>query len=263
MSKKGRHIIALVSVFLILACSLEDVIKPAMLPTSFPPTAVQLVTLVVVQPSLTAGIETIPAAAQPMQELQPCSLVTTAEVEAILGEPATAPNVISGGCAFNNAKDSLYAVSVGAAQDKQADSILQGQAMLLGFAGVQLDQAKMAQLKALSDAQDFKGFFTQLVATAQGSTVAKVQLVEDGVSDVVYWAWLTAQSRKQGAYVAVRGNTLVNVNVVVADTNSEQSMLEASQSLADKIFDRLPANFSLAEPTVASTPMLLPSTPIE
>lgn len=263
MNKKVQRIIALVPSFLILACSLESVISPATPATSVPPTAIVLVTLVVAQPSPSGSVETTLAVLQPMQELQPCSLVTKEEVEAILGEPATAPNVISGGCAFNNAKDSLYAVSVGAAQAGQADGILQGQAMLLGFAGAQLDQAKMAQLKSFSDAQDFKGFFTELVATAQGLTAIKAQLVEDGVSDVVYWAWLMSESRRQGAYVAVRGKTLVNVNVVVADSKSEQSMLEASQSLAGKIFDRLPAEFSLAMPTVVSTPMLLTGTPIE
>jgi hypothetical protein len=172
--------------------------------------------------------------------------------------------VSSGGCAFNNASDSLYAVSVGAAQAGQAEGILQGQAMLLGFAGVQFDETKMAHFNLLSDAQDFKTFFTELVAAAQGSTAVKAQLVEDGVSDVVYWAWLTAQSRRQGAFVVVRGKTLVNVNVVVAESKSEQSMLEASQSLANKIFDRLPADFTLGMPTVAPTqpwPTAVPTQP--
>jgi len=277
MNKIAQYMIALGSVFLILACSMGSV--PNNLSTSVPPAAIERATLMPYQPAQTVNGEVTPVViqpgqpangeatfgvAQPGQELQPCSLVTTAEVEAILGEPATAPTVSSGGCAFNNASDLLYAVSVGAAQAGQADGILQGQVMLLGFAGVQLDQAKMAHFKLLSDAQDFKTFFTELVAAAQGSTVVKAQLVEDGVNDVVYWAWLTAQSRRQGAFVAVRGKTLANVNVVVADSKSEQSMFEASQALANKIFDRLPANFTLGMPTVAPTqplPTLVPGGP--
>jgi hypothetical protein len=274
MNKIAQHMIALVLVFLILACNLGSVTNN--LSTSVTPTAMERATLMPYQPAQTvnaevtpvviqpAAGEVTPGAAQPGQELQPCSLITSAEAEAILGEPATAPTVSSGGCAFNNASDSLYAVSVGVAQAGQAEGILQGQVMLMGFAGVQFDEAKMTRFNNLSDAQDFKTFFTELVAAAQGSTVVKAQLVEDGVSDVVYWAWLTAQSRRQGAYVAVRGKTMVNVNVVVADTKPEQSMFEASQALANKIFDRLPANFILGMPTVAPTqplPTLVPGGP--
>ena len=274
MNKIAQHMIALVLVFLILACNLGSVTNN--LSTSATPTAMERATLMPYQPAQTvnaevtpvviqpAAGEVTPGAAQPGQELQPCSLITSAEAEAILGEPATAPTVSSGGCAFNNASDSLYAVSVGVAQAGQAEGILQGQVMLMGFAGVQFDEAKMTRFNNLSDAQDFKTFFTELVAAAQGSTVVKAQLVEDGVSDVVYWAWLTAQSRRQGAYVAVRGKTMVNVNVVVADTKPEQSMFEASQALANKIFDRLPTNFILGMPTVAPTqplPTLVPGGP--
>ena len=279
MNKIAQHMIALVLVFLILACNLGSVTNN--LSTSVTPTAMERATLMPYQPAQTvnaevtpvviqpAAGEVTPGAAQPGQELQPCSLITTAEAEAILGEPATAPTVSSGGCAFNNASDSLYAVSVGVAQAGQAEGILQGQVMLMGFAGVQFDEAKMTRFNNLSDAQDFKTFFTELVAAAQGSTVVKAQLVEDGVSDgrqevTSYWAWLTAQSRRQGAYVAVRGKTMVNVNVVVADTKPEQSMFEASQALANKIFDRLPTNFILGMPTVAPTqplPTLVPGGP--
>jgi len=279
MNKIAQHMIALVLVFLILACNLGSVTNN--LSTSATPTAMERATLMPYQPAQTvnaevtpvviqpAAGEVTPGAAQPGQELQPCSLITSAEAEAILGEPATAPTVSSGGCAFNNASDSLYAVSVGVAQAGQAEGILQGQVMLMGFAGVQFDEAKMTRFNNLSDAQDFKTFFTELVAAAQGSTVVKAQLVEDGVSDgrqevTSYWAWLTAQSRRQGAYVAVRGKTMVNVNVVVADTKPEQSMFEASQALANKIFDRLPTNFILGMPTVAPTqplPTLVPGGP--
>jgi len=276
MKKRVQYMIALGSVFLILACSMEGI--TIMRSTSVPPAALERATLIPYQPAQTVNAEVTPVviqpgqpangeatlgAAQPVQELQPCSLITIAEAEAILGEPVIAATVTGGGCAFNNASDMLYAVSVGAAQAGQAEGILQGQVMLLGFAGVQFDEAKMARYNLLSDAQDFKTFFTELVAATQGSTVAKAQLVVDGVSDVVYWAWLTAQSRRQGAYVALRGKTLVNVNVVVADSKSEQSMFEASQALANKIFDRLPANFILGIPTVAPTQSLPTAVPTQ
>ena len=103
------------------------------------------------------------------QEVQPCSLVTQAEAEAILGEPAAPPQETNGACAFNNAKDSLYVVSVAAAQDEQTEGILQGQAFLLGMAGAPLDQPTLDKLKALSDAQDFKGLFRRAGSTGAES----------------------------------------------------------------------------------------------
>ena len=211
--------------------------------------------------TFTAAPSTPPTPAEaPLQEVQPCSLVTQQEAEAILGEPATPPQAVSGGCAFTNAKDGLYAVSVAAAQDKQTGDVMQGQAFLLGMAGVPLDQAALDQLKALSDAQDFKGFFTELVARAQGAPAVKAQLL-DGVGDVGYWAWLSAQGRRQGAFVAGRGPTLVNVNLVVADSQSEQAMLDAARALADQIFGRLPARFTIAAPSAAPTPLPSPVPP--
>jgi hypothetical protein len=185
--------------------------------------------------------------------LKACSLLTAAEAEAILGQPAALPQEINGACAIANAKDGLYMVSVTAAQGQQAEGILQGQAFLLGMAGVPLDETKMARLKELSDAGDFAGFFAEMVALAQGAPAVQARLV-DGMGDTGYWAWLTASSRRQGALVVARGQTMVNVNVVVADTQSEPDVLAACQSLVEQVFGRLPASFSLAAAAAAPPP---------
>jgi hypothetical protein len=210
-----------------------------------------------IQSSPTQAAAGSPATAS---DVEPCSLFTAAEAEAILSEPASAPNPMNGACSYSNAKDSLYMVSATAAQGKQADGILQGQAMMLGFAGGKLDEARMTKLKELAAAPDYKGFFTELVAAADGAATLKARLVENGGSDVVYWAWINAQSRRQAAFVAVRGQTVVNVNLIVAEAQTEDAMLAMSTSLADRIFGRLPAQFTLAMPampTVAPTPTLV------
>ncbi len=143
-------------------------------------------------------------------------------------------------------------VSVTAAQGQQIGGILQGQAFLLGMAGVSLDGAKMARLKELSDSGNFVGFFAEMVALAQGTPAVQARLV-DGMGDAGYWAWLTASSRRQGALVVARGQTVVNVNVVVADTQSESDMLAACQALAEQVFGRLPSSFSLTVAAAAPT----------
>jgi hypothetical protein len=260
MDRIVRRIVVVVCGFSLLACSLSSVMPTAV------PTAVPAATAVVaVEPT---AVEAQATAAGPPQELEPCSLLTAAEAEAILGEPAAPPQVINGACAYSNAKDSLYLVSVAAAQGPQTEGILQGLAFLLGIAGAPLDEAKLAELKSLSDAQDFQGFFGELVALAQGVPAVHAQLVE-GV-EAGFWAWLNAQGRRQGALAVARGRTMVNVNVVVADSQSEEAMLAAAKALADQVFGRLPASFVLpmatpspVPPTIAPTePLPTPPTAI-
>ena len=157
------------------------VVPPTQAPTPTPAATLAPTPLPSAQPPLGTPTPFPPPAGQP-QELKACSLLTAAEAEAILGQPAALPQEINGACAIANAKDGLYMVSVTAAQGQQAEGILQGQAFLLGMAGVPLDETKMARLKELSDAGDFAGFFAEMVALAQGAPAVQARLV-DGMGD--------------------------------------------------------------------------------
>jgi hypothetical protein len=240
MNKIAKCLAFVMIGFAILACNLGG--TPPPVTNDVPTQPVPSNTEAPIQPSPTQNA----AEPQPTSDLDPCSLITAAEAEAILVEPVSAPNAVNGACAYSNAKDSLYMVSVAAAQGQQAGGILQGQAMMLGFGGIQLDAERMTKLKSLAEAPDYKGFFTELVAAAGGSSTLKARLIDGGGNDVTYWAWVNAQSRRQGSFVAARGETLVNINVIVAETQSEEAMLAASTSLADNIFKRLPPKFALA-----------------
>jgi len=263
-----RPLIFVLLSLLLLACSLEKMIAsganatatvPAVPPP--PPANTPAAPLPSPQPS-PAQAEAQPAL-EAAVEVDPCSLITAAEAEAIFAEPAGPATVMSGACTISNAKDSLYMVSVTAAQNQQAGGILQGQAMLLGFAGGSLDEARMAKLKELAAVPDYKGFFTEVVAAAQGAPTLKARLVDVGGNDLSYWAWITAQSRRQGAFVAARGPTLVNINLIVADSQPEDAVLAAAESLAGKIFERLPASFTVPMPSAApasSAPEATPTT---
>jgi hypothetical protein len=250
--------------FLLLACNLANMLTSNEKAGTPPPEVTVLITQETVQPSPTLDVTATATQelvtpsptvddSQPATNLDLCSLVTNAEVEAILGEPASAPNPVNGGCSFTNVKDGLYAVSVGAAQGVDTIGIMQGQAMLLGFAGAPLDETRMGKLKMLADVMDYKGFFAELVAAAKGSSIIQARLIESGGNDLVYWAWITAQSRRQGAFVAVRGSTLVNINLVVTDTRTEENMLAASTGLVEEIYKRLPSKFSLGGPAATAT----------
>jgi hypothetical protein len=149
-------------------------------------------------------------------------------------------------------------VSTAAAQDQESASILEAQTMMTGFAGGLLDEARMARIKSLAAVLDYRGVFSELAAASEGLTTLQARLVADDDFDLVYWTWISAQTRRQAAFVAARGKTLISINLIVPDSQSEESMLAASKSLAKKIFDRLPAKFTLPKPSL--TPTLSPPT---
>lgn len=254
MNIKAKITTLTIMVIGLVACNLGKTIPLATEAVQASPDISPSATPTEVQPAPTQVSDTT----QPVTGLDPCSLVTAAEAEAILSEPVSAPNAMNGACIYSNARDALYMISAVAAQDLEASGILQGQMMMLGLGGVQFDEAGMNKLKSLAENLDYKGFFTELVTVAEGATTLKARLVEGGGSDVVYWVWITAQTRRQGALVAVRGQTLVNINLIVADTQAEETMLAASTSLADQIFGRLPSKFTLAIPGQAPTPTIIP-----
>jgi hypothetical protein len=197
----------------------------------------------------------------PVEEINPCSLITAEEAEQVLGETVTPPQEMNGACAYNNAKDSLYVISVSAAQEEQTEGILQGQAMLLGMAGVPLDQAKLDQLKSLAIEQDYLAYFTELENLGQGVPSIKAHILE-GIPDLEYWVWLEAESRRQGDLVLVRNQSVLNINLIIPDSHSEPATLEVLQDLAEKIFQRLPQRFSIAMTSTATPTNIGISSPL-
>jgi hypothetical protein len=183
-----------------------------------------------------------------------CSLVTKADVEKFFGEPANEPTSMPGGCAFTNKKDSLYAFSITAGQDKDTVNILQSQAMLLGMAGVKLDADAMARIKTLAESLDFAGFFNELVTLAKTSTTITANLYTGGGNDLTYWAWISVPPRRSGAFTAVRGTTLVSIYMVVPESQKEETMLDEANKLSNALYGKLPEKFSTgsAQPAQAA-----------
>jgi hypothetical protein len=248
-----KHIFRLTIVgligFMLLGCNLTSVLEPnAPEPTSKPVET----SPPIIEPEPTRESEPTPTPVEPVSlvdgQLDPCALVTSEEAELIMGEPATPPKDINGACTFTNAKNGMYVVSIAAAQDEDTSGVLQGQAMLLGFAGAKVDQEFMERVKPLADTQNYLEFFKELASAAKESPSAKVRLFSGGGNDLVYWAWLISDTRRQGAFVGIRDTTMVNINVVVADTRTEEDMLAAATTLANDIFTRLPQNFTLPVP---------------
>ena len=168
MNKKMRVVLFVIISSALLACSLGNLfigIRDGKLTITTTNTEEIQKTMPSVSSSLpTQGTSAI----QSVEIIEICSKEIKAEVETILAEPVSEPKNINGSCVFTNAKDSLYMVTVAAGQDELAKGILEGQAMMMGFAGAPLDEARMDELKSLTASMDFKGFFSRLVAAVEG-----------------------------------------------------------------------------------------------
>jgi hypothetical protein len=161
-----------------------------------------------------------PEADVPAETLQPCTLITSQEAASLLETDVQTPQEINGTCAFNSQPDGIYLASVSAAQGAETEGILEGVLLLSGLAGAQIDQPGLERLQTLGEAQDFKGFFTELAAGTQSAPSMKSRLLE-GPDETGFWGWLDAQGRMQGVLAVGRGDKLVNVNLVVCESKDE------------------------------------------
>lgn len=261
-----RFFVILVTVLLLLGCSLSEVVAGSNVtvkdqPVEKAPAATQAPTE---QPQAQAT-PTTPVSSDAPLDL--CTLVTKADAEKFFGEASAEPVQASGACAFTSAKDGLYALSVSAGQNNDTVNIMQSQAMLLGMAGVKLDAASMEKIKKLATDLDFTGFFTELTGLAKSSSSIKAQLFSGGGNDITYWAWISVPPRKSGAFAAVRGKTMVSLYLVVPESQSEEAMLNEANQLSSTIFGKLPQTFKIASapaipPTQAAPPTSVPATPV-
>ena len=203
--------------------------------TTAAPTSTQAVGSQATNPSTSASAQA-PA-------LQPCSLITAQEASDLLEAGVQAPVESNQACVYNSLPEGRQSVSVSAAQGLDTQGILDNQILMLENAGVNIDQHELEYLQSLEGNQDFVGFFEELVADANGAKSVRARLVEDNANG--YWAWFTSPGQAQGSLVLVRGNTMVEVNLVVYEGSDENATLEAARAQADLAFQRLPAEFVL------------------
>jgi hypothetical protein len=108
-------------------------------------------------------------------------------------------------------------------------------------------------LADFSDEQNYIGFFSALVAATKGSQTMTAKLFTGGGNDLVYWAWINAPPRRQGAFVAVRKNTIVNMNVILPETAESGTLLKTLNNLAGEAFSKLPDKFNAVLVTPVSS----------
>ena len=235
-----------------LACSIgplaAEPTQTPIPPTLAPPTAVPA-TATPIQPTEAPTPTFTPSPAGPVV-LDPCTLMTSADAEVFFAQPAGQATNSSGSCVFMNS-DSLYTVSLAAAQGRDQLGIYQGQFILFGFSGGTVDEATQTRLKLMAESGDASGFFGELVSLTAGSSKVKTALLENTPFDMAYWSWFSVDTRNQASLVVTRDGTMINLNMVVPASQPEATVQSAALTLAERIAGQLPVGFTLNIPSTA------------
>jgi hypothetical protein len=246
MGGKAKWTLVLGTWILILACNTGGLVDATATSlnnkqtTGAPPGSVNSTAT---QPAQTQPANISQATQTPPPTLQLCSLINAQEASDLLESGVQAPQEVDQACVYKSLPEGRNSVSVSAAQGLDTQNILDNQILMLENAGVNLDQHELEYLQSLEVNQDFSAFFEELVADANGAGSVRARLVTDNANG--YWAWFTSSNQDQGALVLVRGDTLVEVDLVVYEGSDENATLEAARTQADLVFQRLPANFVL------------------
>lgn len=259
MEPFGRHRLILSVLFLlaaVLACNMPGVgDEPAVTdgPTITPTLLVDSATTVAVispqaateEPTTTPEPTAVPAIGADTTPVivDPCSLLTTAEVESLLGEPAGEPTPVDGGCIYQEPVERMETVTVFAVQGEAAADALGAQLFLVSLmGGVQIDEATTQEATALAEAGDVVGLVEQLTALTVGQPGLHAEAVE-GLGEAALWVWKEldgAGAPQQGFLVAAQGQTAVGINLVVTQGQQQSDTLAVARPLVEQLLSRFP-----------------------
>jgi hypothetical protein len=175
--------------------------------------------------------------------LDPCSLVTKAEAEAVLGGPAqNRPPSGFADCTYVLSSGTKYLV-VGAAQGDQArDLTLRNDSLMVIFIADEQVRSTFEGMQAKSATLTVKDVVSQSVPFYEGVgyTVEPVA----GIGDVAFWAVL--HKVNAGVLVVVKGDVYLYVNLAGVEPGPAR---EAAQNLARQVLGRLPPRFTVPLPS--------------
>jgi glutamine cyclotransferase len=180
-------------------------------------------------------------------QLDPCSLLSAAEVEPILGGPVQVqPAIGTGGCSYvlsTGDMATMTQLALTAAQGAEAKTLtLLGIGFLAGFSG---DPNLGAEFEALNEELpdlSLLELINRLADLLQGTDVDVKRI--DAPDGGGVWLLYQTEAYAQGTLILVRGDEYVSLTQIGGDMTNASSRLTG---LGEIVFDRLPANFYLLD----------------
>ena len=197
-------------------------------------------------PTPAAGATGTPTPASSGQvKLDPCSLMSQAEAEGLLGAKAGKPTLQNGACFFSEAKTRLTVVDVFAFPAAQAQPTFDAHAFLLQGFHVKIDPAALTKLQADSAAGDMVAALSDLANMAIGHGNYRAEKV-DGLGSVALWSWNLVNTRYQAYLLAAKPGALVGIEFVLGASGQEAGTKQAATVIVRRILNGLPANFTVS-----------------
>lgn len=192
-----------------------------------------------------AGSLTATAGGPVAQRVDPCSLVQSAEVQALVGVEMAPPRAQNGGCVFADAATGVTAgLVVFAVPASQTQYFLQQYESQLKAGGVKIDATAVPKLNADIQAGDTVASVNDLAAMALGQPSYKANKV-DGLGSVALWSWNPVGKYLFGSLVTAQPGDLVGLVLVVGAPAKEADAQAALKQIASRILGRLPAKFTV------------------
>ncbi len=191
--------------------------------------------------------------------VDPCSLITAAEVQSLLGVALKTPKVQNGGCLFVDAATgftqglALYAVPA-----SQTQYFFEQYVAELKFSGIKIDSTATDKLNADIAGGDTVASLNDLLAMAVGQpSFHAVKL--DGVGSAALWSWNAAGNQQAATLFAAKPGALVGLVLAAGASAKETDVQPPVQTIVSRTLVNLPANFTVSGLQVAgSAPVLDP-----
>jgi len=191
----------------------------------------------------------------PVVQLDPCSLLSQAEAESLLGAKANSPTVQNGACVYSEAQKRVTVVNVYAYPAAQAGSVFEGHVLLLRGYQVTLDPAALARLKADSASGDMVAALNDLTGMAVGQSNYHAEKV-DGLGRAALWSWNAVSSVQQAYLLAAKPRAVVGMELVLGPSSQEAATRQAVAAIIQRILTGLPDRFVVpGVPIGASAPL--------
>ncbi len=188
-------------------------------------------------------------------QLDPCSLMSQAEAEGLLGDKVGKATSQDGACAYADAHTRVDAVDFYAYPAAQAELVFEAHLFLLQAMHVKVDPAALAKLQKDSAAGETVAALNDLADMAIGQDNYHAERV-DGLGRVALWSWNAVSTRQQAYLLAARPGAIVGMELVLGTSSSEASTKQAAIAILRRILTGLPDQFTVmgVTPTATDTP---------
>jgi hypothetical protein len=229
-----------------LSAAATQVATALAITTTLGPTPASLPTEAATNPAPTAAsaatLAVTPAANG--SAINPCSLITSAEAQPLVGGVAMGPGKFQNeSCVFSNDANTAE-VALFVLPPAQAQAFLAIYVPALEGNGITVDPAAAKKLTDDAAAGDMPAAVNDLLALTNGMAGYHIEKL-DGIGSAALWSWHQVEQDQEGALFAAQPGALVAMIVFGPVTVKETDDQPRMEAIVRRVLSNLPASFTL------------------